>query len=184
MPKWNPLDFSVDYLLSFTSCCQCVVLVPLVITFAIPSYSWRNEHARLLIVARKNPGIFDECLNRLSMAWNPPYVWYIFGTCILSMFDFQSINRLLEQLLFTWTLCFPPSNYRALKIIIIIYVDKFCNIQTEHRNVFAVKSFLHTYIQRDRESSIQKRTSEMTGSCWTFENNHICFLSPILIFGS
>lgn len=54
----------------------------------------------------KNPGIFDECLNCLSMAWNPPYVYtYLglaFSPCSISeaSIDCWSSFYLLERCVF------------------------------------------------------------------------------------
>lgn len=54
LPKRNPLDFSADYLLSFTSCCHwvCCWWFGDYVRNSIFSDAKRNEHARLLIVAK------------------------------------------------------------------------------------------------------------------------------------
>lgn len=153
LQKRNPLAFF---------CWLFVVvhqLLPvLLVRFA--SYAKRNEHARLLIVA-KTPTFRS---NESTHDRGTP-------SCIFEIHIFifrSSIDVGLEPLLFTTTL-FSSSKLRALKIIVIIYVDKFCNIMAKRS--FAVN--VHTACIKAKwrlMSNIRKQS-------------HL-FSQPILIFAN
>lgn len=127
---WNPLDFFWLIICCRSPAAATVAGAP-VITFAIPSYIQRNEHARLLIVAKAL--YFFRCLSLSLSAATSRNVGTL--SCIFKTrhLYFPTINaNIWESLICTHSLspiqC-SSSKLRALKIIVIIYVDKFSNIK-------------------------------------------------------